>query len=270
MYIIDKSPLVAEDGSISLFNRLRGTLQYGNTWFRDMQAQEEAIRAISPILDNRYTLLRNIILPEAGVPIPMLLVGPGGLWMLYVSGLRGVYRAKQDTWARMDGGHFKAVKPNLVRRAQLLARAVQVFLEKQGLHIPEVQPALLFTDPAHHVDTINPAVRVVLSDALERFALSITRQPESLTPQQIEGILAALTTEARPETATEEDVFALRGDLAEEDTPRPSPATPRRNFPGSDLAARLNLSPRQWALLGGMFAAEVIILFLFVILLMFR
>ncbi len=271
MRIIDKSPFVAEDGSISLFNRLRGTLQYGNAWFRDMQAQEEAIRALSPLLDNRYTLLRNVTLPDAGIPIPMTLVGPNGIWVLYVSGMRGVYRAKNDTWARMDGGHFKPVKPNLVRRAQLLARALQVFLEKRGLHdLPEVQAALLFTDPAHHVDTINPAVRVVLSDALERFAISITRQPEALTPQQMEGIVSAFSATAPEEMPEEDDAFALREGLSEEELPASHPVPRQPAGPLYGFVSRINLTSRQWMLLGGMFAAEVVILFLFVLLLMFR
>ncbi len=269
MRIIDKSPLVAEDGSISLFNRLRGTLQYGNTWFRDMQAQEEAIRALSPALDNRYTLLRNVTLPDAGIPVPMTLVGPNGIWVLYVSGLRGVYRTKNDTWARMDSGHFKPVKPNLIRRVQLLARALQVYLEKQGLHnLPEVQGALLFTDPAHHVDTINPAVRVVLSDALERFAISITRQGETLTPQQIEGVVAAFNVGPQEELSDEDDAFALRE--ADEEIPIPRLASPAKVRPANDFLSRINLTSKQWMLLGGMFAAEVVILFLFVLLLMFR
>ncbi len=271
MRIIDKSPLVAEDGSISLFNRLRGTLQYGNTWFRDMQAQEEAIRALSPVLDNRYTLLRNIVLPDVGVPLPMTLVGPNGIWVLYVSGLRGVYRAKNDTWARMDSGHFKPVKPNLVRRTQLLARALQAYLEKQGLHnLPDVQGALLFTDPAHHVDAINPAVRVVLSDALERFAISITRQAETLTPQQVEGVISACVTEPPEELPEEDDAFALREELPEGEISVPRAAAPSKAGPLSDFVGRINLTSKQWMLLGGMFAAEVVILFLFVMLLMFR
>lgn len=267
MRIIDKSPFVAEDGSISLFNRLRGTLQYGNTWFRDMQAQEEAIRALGPVLDNRYTLLRNIVLPDAGVPIPMTLVGPNGIWVLYVSGLRGVYRAKNDTWARMDGGHFRPVKPNLVRRTHLLARAVQTYLEKQGLHdLPEVQGALLFTDPNHHVDTISPAVRIVLSDALERFGISITRQPEALTSQQVEEIVAALVAES-PE---EDDASAPSEEFPPGKAPTPRPAPLAKAGSLGDFVGHINLTSRQWMLLGGLFAAEVLILFLFVLLLMFR
>ncbi len=275
MQIIDKSPLVSEDGNISFFDRIRGSLQYGRSWFADMQAQEEAIRALSS-LDNRYTLLRNLTLPDAGVPIPLILVGPTGVWVIYVSNLRGVYRAKDDSWMRMDGGHFRPVKPNLVRRTQLLARALQVYLERQGVHAPEISTALVFTDPAQHVDVLNPTVRVVLSDALDRFVLSITRQEENLTPQQIQGILAALST---PETPAASDDLTDAYDFDEsldEEAPATRTASRRKAATGPTGTAldaylgRLNLNRKQWMVLGGMFFAEIVVLFLFVLILLFR
>jgi len=279
MQIIDKSPLVSEDGSISFFNRLRGSLQYGKSWFGDMQAQEEVIRALS-VLDNRYTLLRNIPLPEAGVPIPLVLIGPAGLWVMYVSGLRGVYRAKDDTWMRMDSGHFRPVTPNLIRRTQLLARALQVYLERQGVRVPEVHTALLFTDPTQHVDVLNPAVRVVLSDAIDRFVLSITRQEEQLPQQTIQAILAVLGTsqDERQALEAEDADFEFQSGLDEEldnplEEPRPRRAAPARGLTGTPLdpyLERLNLNRRQWLVLGGLFAAEVLVLFLFVLILLFR
>ncbi len=275
MQIIDKSPLVSEDGSISFFNRLRGTLQYGKSWFGDMQAQEEAIRALS-VLDNRYTLLRNIPLPEAGVPIPLVLIGPAGLWVMYVSGLRGVYRAKDDTWMRMDSGHFRPVTPNLIRRTQLLARALQVYLERQGVRVPEVHTALLFTDPTQHVDVLNPAVRVVLSDAIDRFVLSITRQEEQLPLQTIQAILSVLTTAEEQGEASEpeDDEYGFEADLDSPlEEPRPRRPAPARGLTGTPLdpyLERLNLNRKQWLVLGGLFAAEVLVLFLFVLILLFR
>ncbi len=271
MQILDKSPLLSEDGSISFVNRIRGTLQYGRSWFSDMQAQEEALRALST-LDNRYTLLRNLTLPEAGVPIPLILVGPAGLWVMYVSSLRGVYRAKGDSWMRMDGGHFRPVNPNLVRRAQLLARALQVYLERQGVQPPEISTALIFTDPAQHVDVLNPAVRIVLSDALDRFVLTISRGEENLSPQKIQTILSALTTQETP-AASEDLADAYEFDESlDEEAPSPQRQSPAgiTGTPLDTYLGRINLNRKQWMVLGGMFFAEIIVLFLFVLILLFR
>lgn len=267
MQVFQKSPLIDDEGNISFLNRIRGTLQYGNSWYRDVLAQEDVIRALSGVLDNRYTLLRNLVLPDAGVPIPLVLVGPVGVWAITVSGLRGAYRAREDSWQRMENGHFRPVRPNLVRSTILMARALQVFLERQNVRIPEVQTALLFTDPAQHVDTLNPAVRVVLSDAFDRFALSITRQEEKLSPQELQAILDALshTAEQPADDTEEEDTFALR-DSEGEFVAQPQQASSNLDA----FLARVNINRKQAMLLGGMFAVEVIILFAFILLLLFR
>ncbi|GAB4520979.1 MAG: hypothetical protein Fur0018_01070 [Anaerolineales bacterium] len=270
MKIFQKSPLINEDGSISFFNRLRGTLQYGNSWYRDVQAQDEIIRALNGILDNRYVLLRNLVLPDAGIPIPLVLVGPTGIWVLYVSGLRGAYRAKEDSWQRMDGGHFRPVRPNLVRTSMLMARALQNYLSRQGLGVvPQVQPALLFSDPAQHVDTQNPAVRVVLSDAIDRFGMSVARQDETLQPPHIDAILTALSHSedaSDRENAPEKDAFSLRDE--DESGPRRGVAPTSSSLDA--YLKRFHITRKQAMLLGGMFAAEVFILFVFVLLLLFR
>ncbi len=272
MQVFQKSPLIDDEGNISFLNRIRGTLQYGNSWYRDVLAQEDVIRALSSGLDNRYTLLRNLVLPDAGVPIPLVLVGPVGVWVITVSGLRGAYRAREDSWQRMENGHFRPVRPNLVRSTMLMARALQVFLERQNVRIPEVQTALLFTDPAQHVDTLNPVVRVVLSDAFDRFALSITRQEEKLSPQELQAILDALSHTTEPAGDTEkEDAFAL-SDGKDDLIAQPRQAA-RSAQPSSGLdafLARVNINRKQAILLGGMFAVEVMILFAFILLLLFR
>ncbi len=54
MRIIDKTPLVEEDGSISFINRVKGSLQYGFSWYPDLQAQQKLIS----ILDKKLSSLR--------------------------------------------------------------------------------------------------------------------------------------------------------------------------------------------------------------------
>ena len=126
-------------------------------------------------LDRKYTLLRNITLPGLDACIPIILVGPAGIYVCVVTDKAGMYRAKGDQWGIISGEIFKPDKINLVTRTEQFARAVQVYLQNQGrFDIPGVEPVLLCTNPSIHVDSIRPIVRIVLRDALERFIISIS------------------------------------------------------------------------------------------------
>ena len=112
MKVIDRSKYQSPDGNINYWDRMQGFMAYGSTWYRDAQAQQEIMGQLARVLDNRFVLLRNIVLPGTDVPIPLILAGPTGIWVMLVNGMRGVYRAKSDAWLTMDGGRFKAAKPN--------------------------------------------------------------------------------------------------------------------------------------------------------------
>jgi len=44
MKIIDKTPLVDENGKLSLTQRIQGMLQYGFNWPRELEAQSAIIK----------------------------------------------------------------------------------------------------------------------------------------------------------------------------------------------------------------------------------
>lgn len=213
MQLIDKSPLVSADGSLSFFNRLQGSLKFGSSWPKDMQAQSDLIAQLQQSLGQNYVVLRNLTLGDTGVPIPIILIGPPGVFVIYVSSLRGVYRAKEDAWMAMEGNHFKPAQPNLVARTRLMGRAVKNFLDKEGIAPPEVESILLFTNPNQHVDAIHPNVRIVLSDAIDRFILSVQQGLNLLDARRIQNIVDALgadlsqATETAPEASAKADEF---------------------------------------------------------------
>jgi hypothetical protein len=176
MKIIDQTPFVDDKGEISLFNRAKATLQFGPSWYGEVQAQTQVIAFLERGLDRGYTLLRNFTLPGTQATIPMILVGPPGIYVLYVTNLGGVYRAKGDEWAVIENNTVKLAPVNLLTRTARMARAVQVFLERQGYVLSTaVEGVLLGVNPSLHVESTRPMVRVVLSDALDRFVVSVSQ-----------------------------------------------------------------------------------------------
>ncbi len=85
-------------------------------------------------------------------------------------------------------------------RVERLARALQVFLQRQGITLPgPVEPVLVASSPAMHIDSVRPMVRVVLSDAVRQFAASLLQARPILRPDQIVEIADhIITPRAKP------------------------------------------------------------------------
>lgn len=266
MRVIDFAPPEPEAGPLdNLISRARELLNLGDA---GVKAQESIITRLKRGLDNRFTLLRNVPLEGLDVPIPMILVGPAGVYVPYVSGEKGVYQAKEDSWWEMSGAtrRFQPARNNLIKIALLLGRVVDNYLTKNETPHPDVQPVLIFSHPGVHVDTNRPAVRIVLMDAVERFITDLIRGSDALLPGDVRAIVETLEKarehaplpEAEPESAFEgqapsEPREPTRLDkLAETEIPLP-PAL-----------ANLRFSRGQWIFLGVVAFFEICFLMVFI------
>jgi len=190
MKIIDKTPFLTEKGEISLLDRLRGTLQYGFSWYPELQAQQAVIARLEKPLEKNYILIRNHMLGTTGIVIPMILVGPTGLYVLYATYLRGVYRAKGDSWGTVNGNRFQPASINLLARVARLGRALQANLKRQGYEAAfKVEAVLLAANPGMHIEAVRPVIRIVMSDALERFAISIAQAEPVFSPETVHELV---------------------------------------------------------------------------------
>ncbi|MCX6034791.1 MAG: hypothetical protein NTV38_07425 [Chloroflexi bacterium] len=291
MKIIDHTPFFKkETGEISILDRGKAMMKYGANWINEVEAQKQVIPVLGKVLDRNYTLLRNITPPGLEASFPFILVGPTGVFVMYVTPLTGLFRAKGDQWGTISGNAFKNEKPNLLTRTERMARAIQVFLERQGyLEITSVDAILLCSDLSVHVDSIRPIIRVVMRDALERFAISITQarvvlSPESVqdvigrilnppkpTPPQPAETLAAAGSEALP-SARAEDPYVPTFALPESQAPAWSNEPDSLSIAGTETHSRVprhkGLNKKQWAFLIVMFViwCLLITVFLFLVL----
>jgi hypothetical protein len=126
------------------------------------------------VLGKGFTVIRNQTLGASGITVPLALVGPPGIYAAHVTHLRGTYQAKGDSWGQIYGINFQPSRINLLTRTQLFARALQAFIERQGVKLPKpVEPVILAANPAFHIESLQPIVRIVLLDALERWGTSL-------------------------------------------------------------------------------------------------
>lgn len=200
MKIIDQTPFFNnETGEISFLDRGKAMLKYGASWFKEVEAQKQVLTVLDNVLDRNYTLLRNVSPPGLEASFPFILVGPAGVFVMYVTPLTGIFRAKGDQWGTIARNTFKNEKPNLLTRTERMARAIQVFLQRQGYPaITTVDAILLCSNPSVHVDSIRPIIRVVMRDALERFAISIMQARVVFSPESVQDVIERILNPPKP------------------------------------------------------------------------
>ncbi len=198
MKIIDKTPLQDANGNISFTSRIQGTLKYGLSWFAELEAQKAVIAQLDRYLEKGFVMIRNFTLPNSEIIIPMILIGAGGIWVIYATPVSGSFEAKGDQWNIIGNGKSQPAPINLLSRLAQLTRVLQKYVEIQKVNLSNpVESILILTDPGAHVDSMRPVARVVMSDAIQQFAASV-RQARPVWPVEFIHELADRLIDPRP------------------------------------------------------------------------
>ena len=250
MKIIDQTPLLDANGKLSLFNRIRGMVAYGFTWPATLDAQNKVIPQLNRAIEKGYTLFRNQQLGASEIVTPLILIGPSGIYVLEVTSLKGLYRARGEELGTISSGRFQPISVNIITRTMRLAKALQVHFQRLGIKLSApVEPVLLAADPGLHIESVRPAVRIVLSDAIDIFASSVLNGRPIYNAQQVSEFVERIQNPrpAQPTPNQQEDPFAMK------DLP-PSPAADRSrmqsilNSPQSDALIETGRSDVDFAL----------------------
>jgi hypothetical protein len=202
MKVIDKTPYQNEKGQISLFQRLQGTLEHGLNWYSELDAQKIVITQLDSVLEKGFTLIRNLTLQNSQIVEPLILIGAPGVYVIRVTPLSGFYEAKGDQWSVTKNGHSFPEPINLMSQTARLARALQVFIERQGIILPgPVEAVLMATSPGMHIDSLRPVVRVVLSDGVKQFAASLLQARPILKSELVYDLADRIITPRPKETS---------------------------------------------------------------------
>jgi len=223
MKIIDKTPFQAENGKISALDRLQGTLKYGFSWYPELEAQNIVINQLNRVFEKGFVLIRNLTLPDVEIVEPIILIGQCGIYVVYVTQLRGQYEAKGDQWNIVSSGRSQPAPINLMSRAARLAKVLERYLQKNINLSVQVEPVLIAADPGMHIDSTRPAVRVVQSDAIKQFAASLLQARPVLATESIYDLADRIVT-PRPKS--------------EPSSPSGAPLTALEAAPADNAAAR--------------------------------
>lgn len=280
MRIIDKTPFQNDKGVVDALGRIQGTLKYGPSWYPELQAQQAVIAQLDRLFEKGYALIRNFILPGSEVIVPMILLAPSKIFVIYVTHLKGFYEAKGDQWNKLDQGRSLAAPRNLLLITSRLTQATKKYLEIQGIKTAlEVEPILMAADPGLNIDSMRAIIRVIKSDAINQFAATVLSTRAVIRNEQVYDLAERIVTpregtdpltdapDQPPSRAKAIFDAAKPDDLAfaldDEDhiapnglPPGPNESAPYRSLPETPAAPRkkliLGMTPVQLIILGGL------------------
>jgi hypothetical protein len=196
---IDQTPYRSASGQITFIDQVRIVFKFGAGWTTQVRAQDAVVAVLGRTLERHFILLQNVPLPGTEVRLPLVLVGPAGVYLFNVIPGRGMYRARGDEWSLVEGARAAPAPVNMLTRTARLAAGLQKFLDRQGFKdMVKVEGMLLASDPGLHVDSARSIVRVVMNDALERFAVSLNQSRLVLSPEAAATIVDRITNPVPP------------------------------------------------------------------------
>lgn len=203
MKIIDKTPLVNEKGELGIVQRIQGMLKFGFNWPNELEAQKAIITFFDRQLEKGYTLIRNVPLGVSGIVVPIILLGPTGIYVIYVTYLRGRYEARANTWNEESGNGYKPASVNLIQITTRMANAVRVFIERQGVKLPiEIEPVLIAANPGLHIETVRPAIKVIMIDGVKSFVSGMATSRPVLKPEAVHEFTERIVSPRSPKKET--------------------------------------------------------------------
>jgi hypothetical protein len=234
MKIIDKTPLLNEKGELGTVQRVQGILKYGLSWPNELEAQKAIITFFDRQLEKGYTLIRNMTLGASGIVVPIILLGPTGIYVIHVTYLRGRYEARGNAWSEESGDGYKPAEVNLIQHTSRMANAVKKFIERQGVKLPvAIEPVLISGNPGLHVESVKPAIRVLMIDGIKSFVTGLSTGSPVLRPEAVHEFTERIVNPRPPK----KDVTPGMPAIVEEKTqPPPNVSRARAIFDAAEEA----------------------------------
>jgi hypothetical protein len=106
--------------------------------------------------------------------------------VIEVALLRGRYQASGESWNVEAGDQYKPAPVNIIKKTMRMARALQAYIERQGAQVPDgIEPVIIAGDPGLHIESVRPAIRVMMIDGIKSFASGLAVGRQVLSHEQV-------------------------------------------------------------------------------------
>jgi hypothetical protein len=198
-------------------------LQFGFSWPEELLAQQAIITYFDRQLEKGYTLIRNYTLGQSGIMIPMILLGPTGIYVIHITYLHGRYEVKGDTWNVEAGEGYKPAPINLIQRTMRMTKALRAFIERQGTKVPvDIESVLIAADPGLHIESVRPAIKVMMIDGIKSFVANLATSRPVMSSEKVFELTERIINPRLPKktSPTPAPVPASKPDTSLEDEPQ--------------------------------------------------
>lgn len=154
-----------------------------------------ADKLLGRYLDDRFTLVHHVRLPNRKHAIDGVLVGPHGVTVLALANDAGCVRCLGDRWYIWDPKikDFVGADRSPVKQAQTDRTAIEALLAGRGLgSVIPVECAVLVLRPSAQVEFMQPAAPIWPSDKIAGLARTLASQRELVEWTQADDTLKAL------------------------------------------------------------------------------
>jgi hypothetical protein len=231
MKLIDLSKPRIDAAANPVIRWLNNVFTGGKTKQEELEAQEEVMAVLERTLGDDFTLIREITLPGLGTPIPVALVGPPGIFVLYTSSVKGTFRARGDAWLKLDdSGNMKNASPNLPNLTRLYAEAIRKFLAQNEFPGAEIEAVLLFSQPEAFVENIKAPIRMVMCDGIESYSASLRLLNPIFSPEERVAVVRLLSN-PEGKLSIQEEIAAAGEEIVPQAVIMPSEESPAEEEP---------------------------------------
>ncbi len=156
------------------------------------QGETEVATWLAAALDEQWILCRNLILPDQAGDLDIVLIGPGGLYVLEVKTYTGNFRVEngrwyketsQGRWAHLQRGPGAQARSNAIRLAR--------YLKDQGMTRGNGVEPIVVLGPDIQIDLISIGT-IVWTWADRDLQLTALQQRRRLSPPQVAQIYQIL------------------------------------------------------------------------------
>ncbi len=165
------------------------------------KGEESVVEVLRVALDNRWTIFRNLHLPDRKDDIDIALVGPGGVWVIEVKAFRGNVRSQNGAWERQTKRGWKKLEQNPSRQVTENAKRLNFYLQQQGI-TRWVERAVALAEP-QPIQNFQSEISIWFLPTLEATVSNLTTRTAP-TDDEIKRIVGLFKDLAAKQVAIEE------------------------------------------------------------------
>lgn len=132
---------------------------------RGEEGEDRTVEMLRRLLDSRWHLFRNVVLPGRGGDLDGVLVGPSGVWLLEIKSYSRDFRNIGSTWEYRAGNQWKLSRSSPSQQAKNNAARLAQFFSADGIQ-QWTHPVVVWANPEASVNVENPMVAVWTLDQL--------------------------------------------------------------------------------------------------------